>query len=227
MCSGVATASAPQTITVTNSGNAPLIVSTVATTETQRDRIPVLVHYRREPDLHDSGSLLPTATGSRSGVLTATGMLPADKLRQRSPALAALGHPLSQSILLTFRSTTITPPVRCRIFTISILWNSDWLQTPSVIAWISRLLRTPAGRALAQCRLYRCDCFYSYRLRDPQRDFSITDDVGTQTASLSGIGTRLQQMLSRRWRYVCGAQITRRACSADYADQLRRSAIRR
>jgi P pilus assembly chaperone PapD len=189
----VATASAPQTITVTNNGNAPLIVSTVATTgdfnETDNCAgTTIAVNLSCTIQVR----FLPTATGSRSGLLTVYGNVAGG---QATAALSGTGSAAAaivlNPILLSFPSTTIGATSPVQNITISNTGATPVaLQTPSVPGADFQITANTCGASLgpgAGCTV--AIAFTPTASGSRSGTFSITDDVGTQTASLSGIGT--------------------------------------
>ena len=91
----VATASAPQTVTVTNTGSAPLTISQIATTGdfTETDTCtaaPIAVGLTCTIQVR----FLPTATGSRTGLLTVYGNVPGG---QATATLSGTGTPPRRS----------------------------------------------------------------------------------------------------------------------------------
>jgi hypothetical protein len=189
----VATASAPQTITVTNSGNAPLIVSTVATTgdfnETDNCAgTTIAVNLTCTIQVR----FLPTATGNRNGLLTVYGNVAGG---QATAALSGTGSAAApivlNPILVTFPSTTINATSPVQNITISNTGGTPiGLQTPSVIGVDFKITANTCGASLGPsvgCTV--AIAFIPTASGTRSGTLSITDDVGTQTASLSGIGT--------------------------------------
>jgi P pilus assembly chaperone PapD len=189
----VATASAAQAITVTNTGNTPLIVSTVATAgdfnETDNCAgTTIAVNLSCTIQVR----FLPTATGSRSGLLTVYGNVAGG---QATAALSGTGSAAAaivlNPILLTFPSTTIGATSPVQNITISNTGGSPiGLQTPSVIGADFKIAANTCGASLGPgvgCTV--AIAFIPTASGSRSGTFSITDDVGTQTADLSGIGT--------------------------------------
>ena len=189
----VATASTPQTITVTNTGNAPLTVSTVATTGDFNETdtcagTTIAVSQTCTIQVR----FLPTATGNRSGVLTVYGNVAGG---QATAALSGTGGAAApivlNPIILTFSSTTIGATSPVQNITISNTGTTTIaLQTPSVIGVDFKITANTCGSSLGPsvgCTV--AIAFIPTASGTRSGTFSITDDVGTQTASLSGIGT--------------------------------------
>jgi len=189
----VATASTAQTITVTNSGSAPLIVNTVATSgdfnETDNCAgTSIAVDLTCTIQVR----FLPTATGIRSGVLTVYGNVAGG---QATAALSGTGGAAApivlNPILLIFPSTTIGATSAVQNITISNTGATPIvLQSPSVLGVDFRITANTCASTLepgAGCTVGIA--FTPSASGSRSGTFSIADDVGTQTTSLSGIGT--------------------------------------
>jgi len=189
----VATASAPQTITVINTGNATLTVSRVATTgdfdETDTcTSAPIAVNSTCTIQVR----FLPTATGSRSGVLTVYGNIAGG---QATATLSGTGSAAAAIVLnpitLTFPSTTINATSPTENITISNTSGTPVaLQTPSVIGVDFKITANTCGASLGPSVGCTVAIVFTPAASGARSGtFSITDDSGTQTASLGGIGT--------------------------------------
>ncbi|MCU1250710.1 MAG: BNR/Asp-box repeat protein [Edaphobacter sp.] len=189
----VATASTAQTITVTNSGNAPLIVSAVAVTGDFNESdncagTTIAVSLTCTIQVR----FLPTATGNRTGLLTVYGNVAGG---QATAALSGIGSAAApivlNPILVTFPSTTIGATSSVQNITISNTGATPIaLQTPLVIGVDFKISANTCGASLGPsvgCTV--AIAFLPTASGTRSGSFSITDDVGTQTASLSGIGT--------------------------------------
>jgi hypothetical protein len=189
----VATESASQTVTVTNTGSAALVVSRVATTgdfnETDTcTTAPVAVGSTCSVQVR----FLPTATGSRNGVLTVFGNVSGG---QATAALSGTGGPAAAIVLnpidLAFPSTTINATSQAQNITISnTSGNPISLQTPFVIGADFKITANTCGPNLGPS----VGCTVSITFTPTGSEarsgtFTISDDSGTQTASLSGTGT--------------------------------------
>jgi hypothetical protein len=188
----VATASAPQAITVTNTGNAALVVSQVTATgdfnETDTcTAAPVAPNVSCTIQVR----FLPIAAGSRTGVLTVYGNVSGG---QATASLTGTGSPagavMLNPITLSFPSTDVNATSVAQTITIS---NSGGtavaLQTPSV-AGDFRITANTCGSTLgasAGCTV--SIAFTPTGSGTRNGTFTITDDPGTQTASLTGMGT--------------------------------------
>ncbi len=189
----VATASAPQTITVTNTGSAPLTISLVTTTgdfnETDNcAATPIAVSSTCTVQVR----FLPTATGSRSGVLTVYGNVPGG---QATAALTGIGSPAAAVVLdpvaLTFPSTTINATSAAQNITISNTSGSTVaLQTPSVTGTDFRITANTCSTTLGPSTGCTVAIVFTPTASGSRSGtFTISDDAGTQSASLNGIGT--------------------------------------
>ena len=189
----VGTESAPQTITVTNTGNATLTVSRVAVTEDFNETdtctsAPVAVNLTCTIQIR----FLPTATGNRSGVLTVFGNVPGG---QATATLSGTGGAAAAIVLdpisLTFPSTTINATSPAQNITISNTSSASIaLQTPSVIGTDFKITANTCGSSLGSSAGCTVSIAFTPTASGARSGtFSITDDAGTQTASLSGIGT--------------------------------------
>jgi hypothetical protein len=188
----VATASAPQTITVTNTGSVPLTVSRVVTTgdfnETDNcTTVPIASNSTCTIQI----IFLPTVTGSRSGVLTVYGNVSGGQataaLTGNASAAAAI---VLTPVLLTFPSTVINATSALQNITISNTSTSAIaLQAPSITGDF-KLTANTCGSSLGPsvgCTV--SIAFIPTASGTRSGTFTITDGAGTQTASLTGIGT--------------------------------------
>jgi hypothetical protein len=188
----VATASAPQTITVTNIGSVPLTVSQVATTgdfnETDNcTAAPVAPNSTCTVQV----TFLPTVTGSRSGVLTIYGNVAGGQATVAlSGNASAAGAIVLLPVVLTFPSTVINATSASQNITISNTGGSMIaLQAPSITGDF-KLTANTCGASLGPsvgCTV--SIAFIPTASGTRSGIFSITDGAGTQTASLTGIGT--------------------------------------
>jgi hypothetical protein len=189
----VATESAPQTITVTNTGNASLVVSRVAIagdfSETDTcTTTPIAVSLTCSIQVR----FLPTATGNRSGLLTVFGNVPGG---QATAPLSGTGSPAAAIVLdplnLTFPSTTVNATTPAQNITISNTSGTPVaLQTPSVIGGDFKITANTCGTSLGPSTGCTVSITFTPTASGTRSGtFTITDDSGTQTASLSGIGT--------------------------------------
>ena len=189
----VATESATQTITVTNTGSAPLTVSMVSTTgdfnETDScTAAPIAMNGTCAIQV----SFLPTVTGSRSGVLTVYGNVAGG---QATATLFGTGGTPAPIVLnpvsLIFPSTTINATSVAQNITISNTSSASIaLQVPSVAGADFKITADTCGASLGPstgCTV--AIAFVPTASGTRSGTFTITDSAGTQTASLSGTGT--------------------------------------
>ncbi|WP_348269860.1 choice-of-anchor D domain-containing protein [Edaphobacter paludis] len=192
----VATASSPQTITVTNSGSAPLVITEISTTgdfatDDTNDTCaaaPIAAGQTCTVQVR----FLPTATGSRSGFLIVYGNVPGG---QATATLGGTGTPPATVVLnpidITFPPTNINATSLAQNITISNTGGTTTtLQTPTVSGAgfvISANTCTSTLKADTGCTV--AITFTPTASGAYTGSFSITDGVGTQTASLSGMGT--------------------------------------
>jgi len=189
----VATASAPQIITVTNTGYAPLTVSQVAVSgdfnETDTCTAgPIAVNMTCTIQIR----FLPTTTGSRSGLLTVYGNVAGG---QATASLTGTGSPAAAIVLtpltLNFPSTTINSTSAVQNITISNTSSAAVnLQSASVSGGDFKITVNTCGPSLAPS--VGCTvgiAFTPTASGNRSGTLTVTDDAGTQTALLSGVGT--------------------------------------
>ncbi len=189
----VATASIPQSITVTNSGSAPLTVTGVVIagdfTETDTCTFaPIAVSQTCTIQIRFS----PAATGSRTGLVTIYGNVPGG---QATATLSGTGTPAAPVILnpliLNFSATNINATSAAQNITISNTGGTDTpLQAPTVSGTgfrISANTCTSTLKSDSGCTV--AITFTPTASGGHTGTFTITDGAGTQTASLTGIGT--------------------------------------
>jgi hypothetical protein len=189
----IATAGEPQTVTVTNTGVAPLTVSQVATTAdfTETDNCTAA---SIQPNLGCTIQVrfLPTQgpIGSRTGVLTVSANIAGGQATASlSGTASASGAIVLTPVALIFPATAINATSALQNITISNTGSTAIaLQTPSVTSGF-RLAANTCGSSLNP----RSGCTVSIAFTPTASGtqsgiFTITDDAGTQTASLIGIG---------------------------------------
>jgi hypothetical protein len=187
----ISTASAAQAITVTNSGNAPLTVTQVVTSGdfNQTDNCvgsAVAVGASCTVEV----KFLPTATGTRTGVLTVYGNISGG---QATAALTGTGTTAATIILdpitLSFISTNVGAISTAQNITISNTGGvTATLGNPAVTANFDITANT-CGPSLAPGVGCTVSIAFQPTVSGTQNgSFNITDSVGTQTASLTGLG---------------------------------------
>jgi hypothetical protein len=189
----VATASAPQTITVTNSGSAPLIVSSVVVTGdfTETDNCAaatIAVGLTCTVQVR----FLPTATGSRTGLLTVYGNVPGGQATTTlrgtaTPPAAVILNPIS----LIFPATNINATSTAQNITISNTGGTaTTVQTPTVSGAGFRIsVNTCTSTLKSDTGCTVGITFTPTASGISTGTFTIADGAGTQTASLTGTGT--------------------------------------
>ena len=187
----VATASPAQTITVTNSGNAPLTVTQiVATGDFNETDNCVGVTVAAGTSCAVQAKFLPTAVGTRAGILTVYGNVAGG---QATAALTGLGAPAAAIVLnpisVTYSGTNVGVVSAAQNITISNTGGfTVTLQTPTVSGDFVLTANT-CGATLGT----NSGCTVSVAFKPTASgmrtgSFSIVDSVGTQTASLTGAG---------------------------------------
>ncbi len=189
----IATASSPQTITITNTGSAPLIVSLVTATgdfsETDScTAAPIAVSQSCTIKIQ----FLPTAVGTRSGVLTVYGNVPGGQATATLSGVGSAGAAIVLTPLtLTFSATVIGSASVAQNITISNTGGTaSGLQTVSVNGSDFNIAANTCGTSLGSdvgCTVSIVFAPTASGVRSGT--FSVTDDSGTQTVSLSGTGT--------------------------------------
>ena len=187
----VATAGAAQTITVTNTGSGPLTVSSIAasgdfsetdtcTTATVAPNSTCSIQVR----------FIPTATGSRTGTLTVYGNVAGG---QATASLTGTGTPAAAIVLnpitLTFASTLVNATSAAQNITISNTGSTSiTLQPPSITGDFQLTANTCGAKLDPGTGCTVSVAFTPTASGARSGTFSITDNLGTQTASLSGMG---------------------------------------
>jgi hypothetical protein len=187
----VSTVSAAQTITVTNSGNASLTITQIAPTG----------------DFNETGNCIgpaiavgatcavqvefqPTTTGTRTGVLTIYGNVAGG---QATAALTGVGTTaatvLLDPITLSFTSTNVGATSAQQFITISNTGGlTATLQSPVVTGDFIISANTCTSSLASNVGCTVGIEFQPTASGTVSGSFSITDSVGTQTASLTGVG---------------------------------------
>ena len=187
----IATASSAQTITVTNSGNASLTITQVATSgdfdETDNCVGPAIaVGATCTVQI----KFLPTAIGARTGVLTVYGNVSGG---QATASLTGTGTTAATIVLnpitVTYSGTNVGATSTAQDITISNTGGvTATLQTPVLTGEFIFSANT-CGPTLAS----NVGCTVGVEFQPTASgtrtgSLSITDSVGTQTASLAGVG---------------------------------------
>ena len=187
----ISTASAAQSITVTNTGNASLTITAITPTGdfNETDNCvgsPIAVGSTCAIQV----KFLPTQTGTRTGVLTVYGNVAGG---QATATLSGMGTTAAAIVLnpitLSFTSTNVGATSAALNITISNTGGvTATLQNPTVTTNFTITANT-CGPSLAS----NVGCTVSVAFQPTASgtltgSFSITDSVGTQTASLTGVG---------------------------------------
>ncbi len=188
----VGTASAAQTVTVTNSGNAPLLVSRVAVTGdfSETDNCAgtsIAVGGSCTVEVR----FLPTATGSRAGVLTVYGNVAGGQATAAlSGTATAAGAVVLSPVMVSFPATTVGAASNAMNVTVSNTGGSAVeLRTPEVSGDFAIAANTCGETLAAQTGCTVAVVFKPTASGARQGTLTVTDDAGTQTAALSGTGT--------------------------------------
>jgi Abnormal spindle-like microcephaly-assoc'd, ASPM-SPD-2-Hydin len=189
----IGTASPIQTTTVTNTGLAPLTISLVAVTGdfNETDKC-VAATIAINQSCTIQVRFLPTATGSRSGILTVYGNVAGG---QATATLSGTGSAAAAIVLdpvvLTFPSTPLNATSAVQNITISNTSNAAvGLQSPIISGGDFRITVNTCGPSLGPgvgCTVGIA--FTPTASGTRSGTFSVADAAGTQTASLSGVGT--------------------------------------
>jgi len=188
----VSTASDPQTVTVTNTGAAPLSISRIDATGDFNEADDCTAAPIASSHTCSIGvRFLPSATGGRTGLLTVYGNVPGG---QATASLSGTASPAAAVVLdpvaVAFPSAAINATSAARNITISNTSAATvTLQTPTVTGAGFRISADTCGATLAAST--GCTVAVTFMPTSPGAHtgtFTITDSVGTQTASLSGTG---------------------------------------
>lgn len=187
----VGTASAAQTITVTNTGNAPLQVTSLTTTG-DFEETDDCAGTQVAPGAACSVQVvfLATAVGSRAGVLTVYGNVSGG---QATAALTGTGLAPAAVVLdplsLNFGSVTVGATAMPQNITISNTGGvTATLQTPTATGDFQITANTCGATLAAETGCTVAIAFTPTASGTRSGSFSIADSAGTQTASLSGAG---------------------------------------
>ncbi len=192
----VGTASAVQTVTVTNSGSAPLTVSQVAVTgdfgETD-DCVGASIAVGGSCTVQVR--FLPTAVGSRTGVLTVYGNVAGGQATVALIGTAtAAGAVVLNPVMVSFPTTTVGASSTAMNVTISNTGSNTGgsvvgLQTPVVTGDFAISANTCGTTLASQTGCTVALVFRPTASGAQQGTLTVVDDAGTQTAALSGTGT--------------------------------------
>jgi hypothetical protein len=185
------TASAAQTVTVTNTGNAALTISQVAVTgdfsETDNCKTGSIA---ANANCTVSVTFVPTATGARTGTLTLYGNVSGG---QATVSLSGTGlAPAAVTITptsLSFASTLVGATSAAQNLTLTNTGGvSTAMQSPVMSGDFAVSNNTCGTTLAAQSACAVAIVFAPTAAGTRTGSFSVTDGVGTQTATLSGTG---------------------------------------
>ena len=188
----VQTASAPQTITVTNTGTGALTISSLTTGGDFRETDSCISSSPIAPGLTCTVQVtfLPSATGSRTGSLTIYGNVTGGQATASLAGTAVTGASVVLTPLtLTFGNTQVGSASAVQNITVSNVGGTQvTLQTPLLTGdfKITANTCTPVLPPSVGCTV--SITFNPTATGTRNGTFSITDGVGTQTAALSGTG---------------------------------------
>ena len=187
------TASAAQTVTVTNSGSAQLSISSLSVTgDFSETDTCAGTSIAPGATCQVQVSFVPAAVGSRAGVLTVFGNVAGG---QATASLAGTGTAASAIVLnpaiLAFPATTINATSAVENITISNTSSSSiTLQPPSIAGASFQITANTCGANLPASTGCTVVIAFVPKASGPQSGtLAVSDGAGTQTASLSGIGT--------------------------------------
>ncbi|MCL2659385.1 MAG: choice-of-anchor D domain-containing protein [Acidobacteriaceae bacterium] len=188
----VGTASGVETVTVTNSGNAPLMVSSVVITgdftETNQCENAVIA---AGASCTVQVRFLPAATGSRTGVLTIYGNVSGG---QATVALTGTaipgGNVVLSPVMASFPATTVNAASAPVDVTISNTGTGTaTLQKPTVTGDFAITANTCGATLAAQTGCTVAIVFSPTASGSREGTLTVVSDAGTGTTALSGTGT--------------------------------------
>lgn len=187
----VASVSAAQTITVTNTGTAPLVVSSVTVTGDFAETDTCAgATFAVGQSCAVNVEFLPTVVGARSGVLTVFGNVTGGQATANLTGTGAVAAAIQLTpLVVSFAQATVGATTAAQDVTISNLGGvTATLGTPTVTGEFTMTANT-CGATLAAST--ECTVAIEFAPTTPGAQagtLSITDSVGTQTASLTGTG---------------------------------------
>jgi len=187
----VGTASAAQTITITNSGNATLTVSLV-TVSGDFSETDNCASGSIAPNASCSVSIifLPSATGPRTGTLTVYGNVAGGQaMAQLDGTGTAPGAVVLNPVSVTYPATLVGATSAAQNITVSNTGGSAVaLQAPMVTGEFSITANTCSATLAPNTGCTVSVAFAPAAAGSRAGSFSITDSAGTQTAALNGVG---------------------------------------
>ena len=186
----VGTVSALQTISVTNSGSAALTVSQVVDSGDFTETDNCVGTVAAGASCAVKVTFLPAAVGTRTGLLTVYGNVAGG---QATAALSGVGAPAAAVVLnpiaVTYSSTNVGAMSAVQNITVSNTGGvTVTLQAPVVTGDFSISANTCGASLAAGVGCTVSVVFQPTSSGTRNGTFSVTDSVGTQTASLTGVG---------------------------------------
>jgi hypothetical protein len=185
------TASATQSITVTNSGNAALTITSVVTTGDFNETDNCAgVAIAAGASCTVQVEFLPTATGARAGLLTIYGNV---KGGQATAALSGMGTTPAAVVLdpisMTFPTTTVGATSAAEDITISNTGGEAATLQSVTVSGAFQIAANTCGSSLgAQVGCTVSIVFAPTASGKSSGSLTVVDSTGTQTASLTGLG---------------------------------------
>ncbi len=188
----VGTLSSPVTVTVTNTGNASLSVTSLTTTGDFVESDSCLASpIPQGASCTVQVRFQPTVAGTRTGLLTVFGNIPGG---QATAALSGIATPPAAIVLtpttLTFPATTLGSTSAVQNITIANTGGSTAiLQTPAITGDFQISANT-CGTSLPSQTSCTVSIVFAPTLSGPRTGtLTVVDSAGTQTATLAGTGT--------------------------------------
>jgi hypothetical protein len=187
----VATQSATQTLTVTSSGSSPLVLGKIAVTgdfsETDNCAGQTLAV---SATCAVNVVFAPTATGTRTGTLTVFANVSGG---QGVVALAGVGTAAASIVLtpvsLTFAATTVNQAAPSQVITVANTGGSAATLQAPVVSGDFAVSGNTCGATLAAGTACAVSVTFTPTAAGTRNGtLAITDSVGTQTATLTGVG---------------------------------------
>jgi hypothetical protein len=186
----VSTAGAPQTVTVTNTGAAPLTISRIAVTGDFYETDDCAAAVASGHACAIVVRFLPSATGDRTGLLTVYGNVPGGQATASLSGTGSAAAVVLDPVAVVFPATTVNAASAARNITLSNTGAAAvTLEAPAVAGSEFRITADTCGALLAAgtgCTV--AVTFTPAASGTRTGTFTITGSAGTQTASLSGTG---------------------------------------
>ncbi|GAC1419938.1 MAG: hypothetical protein NVSMB62_13290 [Acidobacteriaceae bacterium] len=188
----VSTASSAQTVTVTNSGSIALTITSLSlTSDFAQTNTCTTGPLSPGVSCRVTVQFLPTATGTRTGVLTVYGNVAGG---QATVQLSGIGTPpaaiILNPILLTYPASTVGSTSPVQNITVSNTGGTPATLGTAAVTGDFIITANTCGATLAGST--GCTVSVTFKPTAPGTrtgNFTISSSVGTQTAALSGTGT--------------------------------------